>query len=168
MSSESATGAQRFAAVDYVKALAIFAVVVTHAGYPISRGAISTAENLIRHSWVSFHVPAFLVMAGFLYYRAGPIDPREAGRRLVRVLIPYAIASLALYGIGVAHFQDWERLVFALATGNAVGEYYFVFVLLICIPWIVLLSRAPAGLLWGLSVASPPIRPSSHGFRWQS
>ena len=56
--------------VDYIKAIAIVAVVLTHAGLRVGNPALTPFEKIIRQSWVGFQVPAFFLIAGFLYYRA--------------------------------------------------------------------------------------------------
>ncbi len=60
---------ERIAAVDVIKALAILAVVVRHAGPPPWNPAFAEFDRVFRASWVYFHVPSFLVVAGFLYAR---------------------------------------------------------------------------------------------------
>lgn len=67
-----------------VKAAAIVAVVFTHAG---PMGKSTPAEELLRSVWVPFHVPAFLMVSGFLCSRPTPLSFRDVGRRISRYLV---------------------------------------------------------------------------------
>src|SRR5262245_3028811 len=140
---------RRIPAIDYVKATAIVAVVSTHAGPPFWSPQFTAWDFALRQTWVSFHVPAFLVVAGLLYARASPLGVRDTGRRLARVLVPYAIATGIVYLLGV---EDPPRqpLLVALATGSALGIYYFVFALTVCIIAAWAISRLDTRGLIGL------------------
>jgi fucose 4-O-acetylase-like acetyltransferase len=129
--------------VDFMKALAIVAVVMTHAGPMAGTPRYDRWDELLRHSWVSFHVPSFLVISGLLYARSAPIALTQVGRRLTRVLVPYLIASGVLWASGwVRRPGDVAEALFRLATGSALGIYYFLFLLVLCIALIWPLSRA--------------------------
>jgi fucose 4-O-acetylase-like acetyltransferase len=108
---------ERYAAVDYLKALAIVAVVVTHAGFWDRDPRFTFADRILRGSWVPFQVPVFYVVSGFLYYRATAIGWRTVSQRLHRILLPYGIASLAVFALGIS--RPGTPIVRALLTGSA-------------------------------------------------
>ncbi|MEE3328514.1 MAG: acyltransferase family protein, partial [Myxococcota bacterium] len=137
-----------YGAVDYVKAIAIVAVIITHAGLRGSDPNISAFEKVLRQSWVGFQVPAFFLVAGFLYHKSQKLPWSEIGRRLIRIIIPYLVASSVALLIGFGRPLSADKILFDLATGNVVGIYYFVFVLCLCIPFSWLYSRLPRPALW--------------------
>ena len=139
--------------IDYIKAIAIVAVVLTHAGLRGNNPALTPFEKIIRQSWVDFQVPAFFLIAGFLYHRATAISWVEVGRRLQRILLPYLVASALAIVLGYSGNRQIQTILFDLATGNALGIYYFVFALCLCIPFIWLFSRLPAPALWSALIA---------------
>jgi len=137
-----------FGSVDYIKAIAIVAVVLTHAGLRGSDPALTPFEKIIRQSWVGFQVPAFFLVAGFLYHQASPISLRKVAQRVLRIMIPYLVASSLAILLGFSRTLHPQTILFDFATGNTIGIYYFVFVLCLCIPFIWLFSRLPALILW--------------------
>ncbi len=139
----------RRADIDYIKAVAILAVVIMHAGGPIHAG-MDVGERFMRQAWVNFHVPSFFVASGFLYYRPDPISWAGIGSRAVRLLVPYTVASIlaALFlGHGTATLTDF---FYRLATGGVVPIYYFVFDFALCIPLLWLLSRSSGKVVWAI------------------
>ena len=135
------TGSERLLAIDYVKALAIVAVTFTHAGIPPWDPNFTSYDRLLSGFWVQFHVPAFLLLSGFLYYRSTEIGFQAIRARLARVFIPYLIASSIVQIAGFSHARDVRDLLFQLATGSSLGIYYFIFLLVIFIPTLWFLSR---------------------------
>ena len=102
------------------------AVVVMHAGGPIHAG-MDVGERFVRQAWFNFHVPAFFLVLGFLYYRPDPISWRRVASRLTRLLVPYTIASIiaaVVLGNGTTAVAEFATL---WATGGVVPIYYFVF-----------------------------------------
>jgi len=144
MRQENSIGPARLDSIDFLKAAAIIAVVFTHAGPMRSSPAYTTADLLLRQSWVSFHVPIFLLVAGFLYARSEPIPLRKVASRLQRLLVPYVIACAVLWTSGVAPVSSVRDAAFQLLSGSVLGIYYFVFLL----TWFTL-------LIWPLSRISP-------------
>jgi len=137
----SEIGSERILAIDYVKALAIVAVAFTHAGIPPWDPNITSYDRVLSGFWVQFHVPAFLLLSGFLYYRSTEISFQRIRARMVRVLIPYLIASSIVQIAGFSDAKDVRDVLFQLATGSALGIYYFIFLLVSFIPTLWLLSR---------------------------
>jgi peptidoglycan/LPS O-acetylase OafA/YrhL len=130
-----------YAALHVIKAAAILAVVVNHAG-PFGFSAKGPGlDRVLRSGWLDFHVPAFVFVSGFLYHRLAPIPWREVGRRLARIVPPYLVASLI--GIAIGILQPKHGTLFALATGSASGIYYYVFVMALLIPLTWPMSRLP-------------------------
>ncbi len=120
---------ERLPAVDLIKAAAIVAVVFQHSGVSFLDPHYGVWDRALRSTWGAFHVPASLLVAGFLYARERPIGLPEIRRRLGRVLVPYLILSPIAWWVT----QPGHGLLFALATGSASGIYYFIFVLVGCI-----------------------------------
>lgn len=119
----------RLAAIDYIKAAAIVAVVATHAGPNPWLPDAGAFDRTVRGSLAVFHVPSFLLIAGFLYGAQPVLSTADLGRRLQRILVPYLVASLIVIALGSAKPATLGDAVFMLATGSALGTYYFVFVL---------------------------------------
>ncbi len=143
----------RIAAIDAVKAAAIVAVALTHSGIGPWEPGYGGWDFWLCGVLVNFQVPAFLFVSGFLYRRATPIPARATWRRLARVIVPYLVASLVAYAVGLARFRDLADLAFQVATGSTLGIYYFVFLLALFVPTIWVLSRLPPRALWGLCAA---------------
>lgn len=146
--------ARELPTLDYLRAAAIVAVVVTHAGGPHT----SALDTLLRSVWVPFHVPVFLFVSGVLYYAPGPVRPSQLGPRFARVLVPYVIASCAVWLLGVASVPGPGAALYRLATGRALGIYYYVFLIVTCIPLVYVLSRLPRRVvvaLLGIAIFVP-------------
>jgi fucose 4-O-acetylase-like acetyltransferase len=79
---------------------------------------------------IAFHVPVFLIVAGWLGASAVPLAIRSIARRLVRVWLPYTIATVIMTAL---HFATWRSLPWNLLTGDAVGIYYFIPVWTFCV-----------------------------------
>ncbi len=135
------TGSERLLAIDYVKALAIVAVAFTHAGIPPWDPNFTSYDRLLSGFWVQFHVPAFLLLSGFLYYRSTEIGFQSVRTRLARLLIPYLIASSIVQLAGFSDARDVRDLLFQIATGSSLGIYYYIFLLVTFIPTLWFLSR---------------------------
>jgi peptidoglycan/LPS O-acetylase OafA/YrhL len=141
----------RLHAIDHLKAAAIVAVVVTHAGNPTWGAQDWTPDFVLSFLWTRFHVPSFLLISGFLYARSAGVDLPHVWSRLSRVLVPYLVASCVAQLSGVRGAQDLRGLVFQLATASSLGIYYYIFVLVLCMSMIWPLSRigrAGAALIW--------------------
>jgi peptidoglycan/LPS O-acetylase OafA/YrhL len=118
----------RYASIDVLKSSGIIVVIWIHAFQEFG----NTEPLLIRRLafLTRFAVPAFFLASGFLYARGRSLSWREfAARRLVRLLVPYLVASLL--ALGFRHFVLFEQITgwqatFELATGAAWGVYYFV------------------------------------------
>jgi fucose 4-O-acetylase-like acetyltransferase len=142
-SSVKAVGHVEYGTVDWLKALAILAVVFVHSGLPLGQQA-PLADHVLRGRWVAFHVPTFLFVSGFLYRRASPIGLEVVALRMRRILVPYLVASLVAFAIGFANSSGLKAITFDLLSGAAFGVYYYVFVICALLPLIWLFSRMPA------------------------
>lgn len=131
----------RLAPIDYIKAAAIVAVVATHAGANPWLADATAFDRIIRGSLVMFHVPSFLLIAGFLYGAQPVLSTADLGRRLQRILVPYLVASLVVIALGSAKPANLGDAVLMLATGSALGTYYFVFVLAASVMAMYVLTR---------------------------
>jgi surface polysaccharide O-acyltransferase-like enzyme len=124
----------RLQEVDLLKAVGAAAVVLIHAMRgPFEPGA---SELELRLGDVTrFAVPAFLFASGALAARSGRDEEAGAlvpGRRLVRLLLPYLLASIAaeVYLAATGRGPSTGSVVRDLLLGAAFGPYYYVFVAL--------------------------------------
>lgn len=155
----SAAGRDRLPAIDHLKAAAIVAVVFTHSGRRTFAGAHTEWDLYLTSVWVRFHVPTFLFVSGFLYARSTRDDLASVRARLARVLVPYLLASFAAQAVGMIQVllgkgngitgaHSLGDVAFQLATASSLGIYYYVFVLVLCIPLVWPLARAPLAAVW--------------------
>lgn len=151
---EGGAGAsQRISALDWLKALAMVAVAINHAG-PYLLGPRSTAfDQVVRGGLMAFHVPTFLVVSGFLYSRQSPQSRATVGRRLSRFLVPYLVGSAVALVLGFAQVRSPLDVLKHLAFGSALGIYYYIFLLAIFTACIWPLSRLGTGWVAGLLAA---------------
>jgi peptidoglycan/LPS O-acetylase OafA/YrhL len=142
--------AERYHAIDYVKAAAIVAVVFTHAGRigATARGAFW--DVALTEAWTRYHVPSFLICSGFLYVRARPASLQAVGRRLRRVLVPYLVASIVVQLAGFGGASSLGAFAKRIATASMLGPYYYVLIIFACVLLIWPLSRAPRAAAWTL------------------
>jgi len=150
------TGRERLPTIDYLKAVAILAVVFTHAAQVTWTGPATPWDLYLSAAWVSFHIPTFLFVSGFLYASRQPLDVARLGSRLSRVLLPYVLASLLVQILGLGGAESFGDVAFQLVTGSALGIYYYVILIVCCIPVAWPLSRmsmGAIGVLWGALLA---------------
>ncbi len=146
----------RIPAIDAIKAAAIVAVVMMHAGPGLFGPGSDRAARWLTFAWTPFHVPSFLIVAGFLYYRSAPIGGPAIRARLVRLLVPYLIASGLAQALGLSTATSWGDVLFQLLTGSSLFIYYFIFILTWCILLTWPLSRTPRSrVLMGLALLLP-------------
>ncbi len=147
--------AGRINEIDWMKAVAVVTVVFIHSLRAAWDPGFSYVERLVSEV-ARFAVPAFLAVSGFLYYSETPIELTTIGKRLRRVLLPYALVSIAAY-VYVQYFPSysmgqpfWQSLLLA----STFGPYYYVFLLteFVLASW--LLSRMPRSWTLPLFVAS--------------
>lgn len=119
-------------AVDYIKSAAIAAVLVQHSIPAFLDRPLTPSETMI-FGTLSFHVPAFLFLSGFLSHAESTVPWREVYARLWRIVPPYLVATAIASVHGVVAFPTLRRLIFATVTGGALGHYYFVPVLVFCV-----------------------------------
>lgn len=129
----------RSAAIDHLKAAAILAVLAQHAIPPVWRG-FTRGETVLNWA-VQYHVPVFLLVSGLLYAPAGLSDPHVLARRLGRVLVPYALATVVMQLTGFARVKSLPGAVLQLLTGSALAIYYYVFLLTVCLLVTAVLTR---------------------------
>jgi len=148
-------GAQRgrLHAIDHIKAAAIVAVVFTHAGRSGWVPKAGSYDFFLTWVWTLFHVPSFLFASGFLYARSHGVDLAHVRSRLSRVLIPYLIASGVAQLAGVTTAQNLSDVAYQLATASSLGVYYYIFIIVVCIPLIWPLSRMGREGVWAAWLA---------------
>jgi fucose 4-O-acetylase-like acetyltransferase len=158
----------RLHALDFLKAFAIVAVVFTHSG--TAAWVKEGIDLVLTRLWTPFHVPSFLFVSGYLYATRTAIGLSVVRRRLGRVLVPYVIASAVAVAVGVSAPDGVASFAYMLATGSAIGVYYYVFVLFCCIALLWPLSRLPVwavAALWGVCVFFTVMQ-ELYPFRWSS
>jgi surface polysaccharide O-acyltransferase-like enzyme len=76
-----------------------------------------------------FAVPMFLAISGWLQATEEPIPWKRTRERLMRLLVPYFVASMLAeyYWASRGESRDAPRILHDLAFGNAFGPYYYVF-----------------------------------------
>jgi fucose 4-O-acetylase-like acetyltransferase len=143
-------GRERLLAIDHLKVAAIVAVVFTHSGHLTFSGAETEWDFYLTSCWVKFQVPTFLFCSGLLYARSSDASWRGIGSRLVRIGVPYLIASGVAQALGLSRAEDPAGFLFELATASAMGVYYYVFVIVALLPLIWPLARMPRAAIWAL------------------
>jgi peptidoglycan/LPS O-acetylase OafA/YrhL len=134
------------AAVDWLKAVAIVAVVVSHAG-PFALGPLSPLERWLRPTLATFHVPVFLMVSGYLHAATSPVTGAVLMRRLRRVLPAYVVATVVVTALGYPPVDSLWHLPSRLLLGDTLGIYYFVPVWIGCTLTGLLWSRLSGGAL---------------------
>lgn len=119
----------RYAEVDWIKAVGIVTVVVIHALRPTWSPHASDFETWLTHQ-LRFAVPGFLFCTGFLQARASGAGAAPIGPQLRRLLVPYLVASIGAFAYEASQGQslDVEEVAIDLLTGSAFLHYYYVFV----------------------------------------
>ncbi|MBN1655154.1 MAG: acyltransferase family protein [Deltaproteobacteria bacterium] len=150
----------RWFEIDLIKAVCILGVIYIHA---LSRVMITTDPiGLFLGDWTRFAVPGFIFAAGFLF-KKGEVDTADlAWRLLARIIPPYLVCSLVFIFLGVAERGvsasrgEGAKIATDLLFGNAIGIYYFVFVISYLYAFSFLLRLCSSGMvlgLWFLSAA---------------
>ncbi len=135
--------AERFHGIDVLKAFAILSVVWIHAHDTL--GPNPSIAVQITRSFSHFVVASFLFASGFLHWSATPLPARTVGRRFLRVLLPYTIASIV--ALTTSHWYQgsaptWSEALYQFATGSALGFYHFVPLLIAAVLLSYFLSRS--------------------------
>lgn len=79
----------RLTYIDNLRAVCLVLMVAGHTGLTL------TEKNLI----YSFHIPLFYFLSGLLYRGFPPSPLRHLGRKALRLLVPYVLFTLAVYGV---------------------------------------------------------------------
>ncbi len=116
----------RIDAIDFLKAAAIVAVVATHSGVNIFYPMSTAWDRALTSTWTWYHVPAFLLVSGFLYQSERPASLRDVARRLARVWIPYVLACLFMLAVGAARVDGVRQALFQIASASILGPYYYI------------------------------------------
>jgi surface polysaccharide O-acyltransferase-like enzyme len=141
----------RLHAFDHLKAIAIVAVVFTHAGSDAWFAQGSPLVWFVTKSWTVFHVPSFLFVSGFLYAKPRAIAASGAAARLLRVLLPYVLWSCVAQASGLSGAGSMKEVLLQFATASSLGVYYYVMLFSGCIVLMLPLSylgRCGALVLW--------------------
>jgi fucose 4-O-acetylase-like acetyltransferase len=142
--------APRFAAIDALKALGILAILLVHATRPPWHPLAEPLDHWLGHV-TRFGVPAFLFASGFLYASRAPVAAHTTRRRLRRILVPYAVASLLvqLARAAAGDSRPSGSLLLEMLLGSTLGPYYYVFVIAVlvaCTPLFARLTPRAVGL----------------------
>ncbi len=125
---------ERYAEIDWIKVVGIFAVLVIHCLRAPWNASASEAEQFLNQQ-LRFAVPGFLFCSGFLYARTAAFDWQVTGARLRRILLPYLVASAGaeIYHAVESSPRMPEEIAFNLLTGNSFGHYYYVFIIVMLV-----------------------------------
>ena len=146
----------RLHAFDHLKAIAIVAVVCTHAGPDTWFAEGGWLVWFLTKSWTVFHVPSFLFVSGFLYARTDPIPLGKVVARLLRVLLPYLVWSCVAQASGLSGAETAREMLVQIGTASSLDVYYYVMLFCGCIVLMLPLSyldRLGALLAWLLYTA---------------
>lgn len=114
---------------DYIKGVAIIAVICIHSGRiaEFAPGSLQLESNLALRQIVNFAVPTFLALAG---YFDGRSNARSVAARLWRLMPPYIVWTLVFIVLTKpTHLLRPADLMVDLLTGEGIGIGYFVIVL---------------------------------------
>lgn len=124
--------------LDFLRAVAIIFVLIIHSA---NRYGVTHLEQLVANWFALFTRPTiaiFLFLAGYLL-KFETFNQQQLSRRLVRVLIPYAVFSmLAVLYNSLARLDDPTQsplydhagILFDFLFANTMSIYYFVFVII--------------------------------------
>lgn len=110
--------------IDFLKGIAMLAVLTDHAHF--------IHGNILLASHCVFSIPMFFLVSGFTMStslgNAKTVDSKYVMRRLLRILVPYAIGTIC-YQIFIDHYVfDLKRSITYLLNFNADDVMYFVLV----------------------------------------
>ena len=120
----------RIEELDYLKGILIMLVVLFHLTY------FATEYTIAKQFVYTFHMPAFLVISGWLMNIEAPL-PRF-GRMITKILLPYivfesgyiVISALKMVAVPIAELNVSTFLYHFFAS--PVGPYWFLHTLIIC------------------------------------
>ena len=120
----------RIEELDYLKGILITLVVLFHLTY------FSTEYTLTKQFVYTFHMPAFLVISGWLMNIEAPLP--HFGRMISKILLPYivfesgyiVISALKMVAVPIAELNVSTFLYHFFAS--PVGPYWFLHTLIIC------------------------------------
>lgn len=120
----------RIEELDYLKGILITLVVLFHLTY------FSTEYTLAKQFVYTFHMPAFLVISGWLMNIEAPLP--HFGRMISKILLPYivfesgyiVISALKMVAIPIAELNV-NTFLYHFFT-SPVGPYWFLHTLIIC------------------------------------
>ena len=120
----------RIEELDYLKGILITLVVLFHLTY------FSTEYTLAKQFVYTFHMPAFLVISGWLMNIEAPLP--HFGRMISKILLPYivfesgyiVISALKMVAVPIAELNVSTFLYHFFAS--PVGPYWFLHTLIIC------------------------------------
>lgn len=120
----------RIEGLDYLKGILITLVVLFHLTY------FATEYTLAKQFVYTFHMPAFLVISGWLMNIEAPL-PRF-GRMITKILLPYivfesgyiVISALKMVAVPIAELNV-STFLYHFFT-SPVGPYWFLHTLIIC------------------------------------
>lgn len=147
----------RLVAIDYLKAIAIISVIITHTY--VSKDANAALLLIGRPFWIDMAVPVFMILSGFT--NSFSSDRRNINNlrqwfvwnniyhKLIRILFPYAIILL-IETIAYTLFapRTLKELLYGYCTGGwGPGSYYIAILiqLLVLFPiLLILFKKSPA------------------------
>jgi surface polysaccharide O-acyltransferase-like enzyme len=140
--------AERRLEPDLLKAVGIGVVVLIHSMRSPFAPGVSEVEVWLGDV-TRFAVPGFLLASGLLYATRAPVPWPVTRGRLVRILVPYLVASvlaqIILLALGGPRAPVYVLRDLALAS--SFFHYYYVWLALLCVLCAPLLARAGSSVL---------------------
>lgn len=155
--------AERIAAIDYIKAIAIVFILLTHT-YETTN-AYTSLLAIGRPFWIDMAVPIFMILSGFTYSLSSDNDKIESlkkwfswsnmSRKLSRLLFPYSI-TLVIETVLFQIFapKTWKELLYMYFTGGwGPGSYYtpILVQLIVLFPVLYLLFKKSPAMAFAVS-----------------
>ena len=120
--------------IDLIKGVCILTVVL---GHSINTGALEYKPGLEQFlgDWTRFAVPLFLLVSGFLFNKSGVSTWTLAGKLTKRIVPAYLICSVLMLWLRTMWLRpslgelNWAQIAGMFIIGEALGIYYFVFVI---------------------------------------
>lgn len=115
-------------AIDIIKAIAIFSVIVAHTVSVSNSSFYAKAISLIWGMFARIGVPSFLIIGGFFYYRTKGDFKTFWHKKFFRIVVPWLVCSAFTYitanllnQSGSFKFWDYIKWIF----GSGTWYYYF-------------------------------------------
>ncbi|PLX20323.1 hypothetical protein C0584_06285 [Candidatus Parcubacteria bacterium] len=119
-------GSKRIEYFDFLRGLAIIAVIIIHIGDLFLKNSIGSREIIyFVNDLMRFAVPFFLISSGVLLVFKNPKE--FYAKKITRIFIPYALITIL---VGMFYSLSFFDIAHGILSGSASVPYYFLSVLL--------------------------------------